>query len=115
MDGAADSTPTFLTPPRILIPKLVQSRDGWKSKAAARKKKLKAARIRNRDLEASREGWKQKTRHAEQRIAELQQQLAQAGHDLAASRCETEALRDELKKKATPLRGVCGPKAGSSP
>jgi len=45
----------FQTPPRILIPKLVASRDGWKSKAGARKKALKAAQIRIRDLEASRQ------------------------------------------------------------
>ena len=100
MDGAAGSTQTFITPPRILIPKLVASRDGWKDKATERKKKLKAARIRIRDLESSRDGWKQKATDAGQRIAELEQQRARAQQDLAASRGEAASLREELKKKA---------------
>src|SRR3954454_16399938 len=98
MDGATGSSQTFLTPPRILVPKLVDSRDGWKAKATERKKKLKAARIRIRDLEMSREGWKQKNRDAESRLAELERQLAQAQQDAATSRGENEQLRDELKK-----------------
>ena len=92
MDGATGSSQTFLTPSRILIPKLVVSRDGWKAKAAERKKKLKAARIRIRDLGKSREDWKQKSSDAGSRIAELERRLAQAQEDAAA-------LRDELKKK----------------
>ena len=92
MDGATGSSQTFLTPSRILIPKLVVSRDGWKAKATERKKKLKAAHIRIRDLKNSRAGWKQKTGAAESRIAELERRLAQAQEDAAA-------LRDELKKK----------------
>ena len=91
MDGTTGSSQTFLTPPRILVPKLVDSRDGWKAKATQRKKKLKAARIRIRDLEMSRQGWKQKNRDAENRIAELQRQLAQAQLDAAMA-------LDELKK-----------------
>ena len=45
----------FKTPARILIPKLVRSRDAWKTKANARKDQRKALEIRVRDLEASRE------------------------------------------------------------
>ena len=44
----------FRTPPRILIPKLVRSRDAWKAKATTRKTQRKALEIRVRDLEASR-------------------------------------------------------------
>jgi hypothetical protein len=68
---------TFQTPPRILIPKLVTSRDGWKTKAQHRKKLLKAALIRNRDLQSSRDAWKTKTQVAEDRVAELQDRVAQ--------------------------------------
>jgi len=93
MDGSTGSSQTFRTPSRILIPKLVGSRDGWKRKANERKKKLKAARIRIRDLEMSREGWKQKTGAADMRIAELECQLAQAQQESAT-------LRDELKKSS---------------
>lgn len=99
MDGATVSSQTFRTPSRILIPKLVDSRDGWKAKAAERKKKLKAARIRIRDLEVSRDGWKRKNGDTENRNAELQRQLAQAQQDVATLRDENERLRDEAKKK----------------
>lgn len=96
MDGATSTTPTFRTPTRILIPKLVKSRDGWKAKAQERKKRLKAARIRNRDLEASRKVWRSRAETAEEQVAALQQQHAQ---ELAALRAENERLREELKKK----------------
>lgn len=99
MDGTTGSTQTFLTPPRILIPKLVDSRDGWKTKATERKKKLKAARIRIRDLESSRDGWKQKAADAEKQNAELERQLAQAQQEVAAARSAADSLREELKKK----------------
>lgn len=92
MDGATFSMPTFRTPPRILIPKLVKSRDGWKTKANLRKKRLKAARIRIRDLVHSRDHWKDKAHTAEKRIAELERQLGATQQDLAVA-------RDELKKK----------------
>ena len=92
MDGATFSIPTFRTPPRILIPKLVKSRDGWKTKANLRKKRLKAARIRIRDLDNSRDCWKDKAHAAEMRVAELERQLEQTQRDLAAA-------RDDSKKK----------------
>jgi hypothetical protein len=99
MDGTTSTVPTFQTPARILIPKLVKSRDGWKAKATDRKKRLKAARIRNRDLEASRKVWRQRAEAAEERVAVLQQQDASAQQQLAALRAENERLREELKKK----------------
>jgi hypothetical protein len=75
------SATAFQAPPRILIPKLLTSRNGWKAKATQRKKLLKAARIRNRDLEASREAWKTKAQAAEARVAQLQDRMAQLEHD----------------------------------
>lgn len=99
MDGATATAPTFRTPARILIPKLVRSRDGWKTKANQRKKLLKAARIRIRDLEISRASWKAKASGEPTRVAELERQLEQAHQDLAARDGVIERLRDELKKK----------------
>jgi chromosome segregation ATPase len=100
MDGATTfATPAFRTPPRILIPKLVKSRDGWKTKANQRKKRLKAARVRIRDLVNSRDHWKDKANGAENRNAELERQLEQAQQDLAALGHENGQLRDESKKK----------------
>lgn len=96
MDGATATTLAFRTPPRILIPKLVKSRDGWKTKANERKKRLKAARIRNRDLEASRKVWRERATAAEERVARMEASVQQ---ELAALRAENERLRGELKKK----------------
>jgi len=101
MDGATATRSTFRTPTRILIPKLVTSRDGWKAKASERKKRLKSARIRNRDLEASRKVWRQRAEAAEERVAALQQRDASAQQQFAALRAENERLREESKKKST--------------
>lgn len=98
MDGATSTASAFQTPTRILIPKLVKSRAGWKVKAAERKRRLKAARIRNRDLEASRKVWRQRAETAEEQVAEFQQD-ASSQQELAALRAENERLREELKKK----------------
>jgi hypothetical protein len=95
MDG---TTSTFRTPSRILIPKLVSSRDGWKAKAQERKKRLKAARIRIRDLEASRKDWRQRATAAEEQVAGLPRQKHSSPPELAALRAENERLREELKK-----------------
>ncbi|OWK37447.1 hypothetical protein [Fimbriiglobus ruber] len=70
---------TFQTPPRILIPKLVRSRDAWKAKATARKADRKALAIRVRDLERSREHHRQRADQLAQQVAQLEQQVAQLG------------------------------------
>lgn len=99
MDGTTRDCPTFQTPARILIPKLVASRAGWKGKAGERKRRLKAARIRIRDLEASRQRWRDRAEDAEGKVGELSQQLAQAQQEIATAQAEVDRLRDELKKK----------------
>ena len=104
MDGATLDRLTFRTPTRILIPKLVKSRDGWKKKAADRKKRLKAAKIRIRDLEASRDHWRESTEEAKHKIAELTSLLNQAQQMLADAQAEAERLREDLKKKALSSR-----------
>jgi hypothetical protein len=67
----------FRSPPRILIPKLVDSRDEWKRKATQRKVKLQAAGIRIRDLSTSRELWKKRALAAEGNAEALTEQLRQ--------------------------------------
>jgi chromosome segregation ATPase len=98
MDGATLDRSTFQTPARILIPKLVASRAGWKGKAGDRKRRLKAARIRIRDLEASRQRWHDRADDAERKADGVCQQLAQAQQALVAAQAEADQLRDELKK-----------------
>jgi len=107
MDGAIVNRvngTTFRTPARILIPKLVVSRDGWKRKAGERKRRLKAARIRNRDLQASRDRWRERALEAESQAAAMRSQLEQAQQECAAARAEADQLRDEKKKGLLPLR-----------
>ena len=104
MDGATLDRLTFRTPTRILIPKLVKSRDGWKKKAGERKKRLKAAKIRVRDLETSRDGWRERAEEAERKVAELSGQLSQTQQTLADAQAEAERLREDCKKKGMPSR-----------
>lgn len=69
------TTPTFRTPPRILIPRLVRSRDAWKAEATARKAQRKALDIRARDLEASRDLHRQRAEQLRQRVTQFEAQL----------------------------------------
>lgn len=102
MDGATLDPAAFRTPQRILIPKLLTSRAGWKRKAGERKRKLKAARIRCRDLETSRDRWRARAEAAEGQAAELRGQRDQARQELTAAQATADSLRDELKKKLPP-------------
>ena len=93
------TTIAFQTPPRILIPKLVRSREAWKAKATERKAQRKALQIRVRDLVASRE------RHR-QRADQLQDQLDQARLQLEHVRHQRDQLQTRLdapqKKSSLP-------------
>lgn len=91
---------TFRSPPRILIPKLVESRDAWKLKAGQRKKKLKAAQIHCRDLSVSRELWKKRALAAEENTHALHKQLLQAQSQL--QQAKTTIAQLELEQKKTP-------------
>jgi len=100
MDSSAETTPAsdFLTPPRILIPKLVLSRDQWKAKATARKRQYRKEKIHSRDLEHSRQRWKDRALAAEQKVQQLQQQCQCAEADLAEARSQSAQLEDDSKK-----------------
>lgn len=74
----------FQTPPRILIPKLVRSRDAWKAKATDRKTQRKALQIRVRDLEASRDLHRQHAERLQQRVTQLEEQLVAARRPVPA-------------------------------
>lgn len=99
MDGVLDKPREFRTPARILIPKLVRSRDGWKAKAQDRKRRLRKSQVRIRDVEASRQGWRQRAEAAERKVAELEQAAAAQRAELAAVHSEATQLREALKKK----------------
>jgi chromosome segregation ATPase len=100
MDGSAETPPAgnFLTPPRILIPNLVRSRDKWKIKATTRKRQLHKEKIHSRDLQASRRSWKDRALAAEQNLQELQQRLRCAEADLAQAQSDLSRFQDDPKK-----------------
>jgi chromosome segregation ATPase len=85
------TTPTFQTPPRILIPKLLRSRDAWKAKATQRKAQRKALQIRVRDLTASRESHRQRADLLQQQVHDLQQQLDHARQQVATPQTRLDA------------------------
>jgi hypothetical protein len=93
MDGTDIST--FRTPTRILLPKLLKSRDAWKDKCLQRRKQNKALQINVRDLTASRESWRTQC-HAAQ--AERDQLIAERDQ-LQAERDQLIAEREAAQKK----------------
>jgi len=95
---SSNATPAFSSPPRVLIPKLVESRDKWKAKATRRKRELKKEQIRSRDLCASRERWKERALAAEQQLQTLQQQLSEAQRQLEQARAEVAPLQEAQKR-----------------
>ena len=101
MDGTASTMTAirkqFRTPMRILLPKILKSRDDWKAKSDARKAHLKAAKVTIRDLRASREYWRRRTAQAEAAAAELRDRLTQAEHDRDAAQAAL-AASDAPKK-----------------
>lgn len=82
------TTIAFQTPPRILIPKLLRSRDAWKIKATQRKAERKALQIRVRDLAASRARHRSRADGLQLRLDQLQLQ-----HDHACQQ------RDQLQAR----------------
>jgi hypothetical protein len=99
-DSTKDAPGKFSSPPRILIPKLAQSRDNWKSKANQRSRDLKKAQIRSRDLAISRERWKQRAEIAEQQLLALQEQLKHTQQVLEQARDEVARLPQEGEKNS---------------
>jgi len=95
MDCQQAPVPSFSSPPRILIPKLVASRDAWKLKATKRKHQLKAEKIRSRDLLASRELWKKRALAAEENTHALALQLRQSQSQLQHAQGVITQLQEE--------------------
>ena len=89
----------FRTPLRILVPKLLKSRDDWKAKSDARKAQLKSAKITLRDLRASRELWRGRAADAQAAAVELRAQLARAEHDRDAAQAALAAALAAAPKK----------------
>jgi hypothetical protein len=98
MDGAATMSEIvneFRTPVRILLPKILKSRDNWKEKCQRRRVQNKALQIKVRDLSASRDTWRQKFEELQGKYDQLQGEHCQVQQRLEAVECE----RDEAKKK----------------
>ena len=93
-----DILQSFRTPVRILLPKILQSRDDWKAKSHQRKAQLKAAKIKIRDLSTSRDRWRERTARLEEDNRLWHEKLALTEGELERSRA-TVAELEEAKKK----------------
>ena len=101
MDGYATMSEireTFRTPVRILLPKLLMSRNGWKAKSDRRKAELKAAKIKIRDCSASRDRWRQRTEQLEEDARQLRERAELAERELEKTRAALAQLEDAKKK-----------------
>jgi hypothetical protein len=101
MDGniltMSDIRQSFRTPLRILLPKLIRSRDGWKAKSDRRKAQLKAAKIKIRDCSASRDMWRERAERLAQENRQLREELEQAQRErtqMQAQRAEQDAKKN---------------------
>lgn len=101
----------FQTPPRILIPKLVRSRDAWKAKASQRKQQRKALQIRVRDLTASRLRHRRRADRLGQQVEQLRLQLehTQQQRDQARKACAALPTAPAAESPPAP-RAVAAPK-----
>jgi hypothetical protein len=95
----------FQTPARILIPKLVRSRDAWKAKATARKKQRKALQIRVRDLIDSRNRHRQRARTLQQELQSTRLQLEHSQQQLQQTQQhdQLQVCLESASLVATPL------------
>jgi chromosome segregation ATPase len=99
MDGTATMTEirqTFGTPVRILLPKLLKSRNDWKAKSHQRKAELKSAKIKIRDVSASRARWRQRTEQLQEGNQQLQEENQQLQNRLACVERERNEARAAL-------------------
>lgn len=101
MDGSAtmsDIRENFRTPVRILLPKLLKSRNDWKAKSDRRKAQLKAAKIKIRDCSASRDMWRQRTELLQEENRQLQERLERTERELEQPRAALTQLENAQKK-----------------
>ena len=101
MDGTAtlsEIRQSFRTPVRILMPKLLKSRDDWKAKSHQRKAQLKAATIKIRDVSASRERWRQRTEQLQADNLQLHERLERAERERAVACAALTQLENAQKK-----------------
>jgi chromosome segregation ATPase len=101
MDGSATMSEireNFRTPLRILLPKLLKSRNDWKAKSDGRKAQLKAAKIKIRDCSASRDRWRQRTEQLQEENRQLQERLERSECALEQSRAALTQLENAKKK-----------------
>src|SRR5260370_42627890 len=100
MDRSATMSETrepFRAPVRIILPKLLKSRNGWKAKSDRRKAQLKAAKIKIRDCSASRDMGRQRTEQLEKETRQLRERADQAERELEQTRAARAQLEDAQK------------------
>jgi chromosome segregation ATPase len=89
---------SFRTPVRILLPKLLKSRNGWKAKSDRRKAELKAAKIKIRDCSASRDMWRERSERLEEEARQLRERAERIERELEETRAALVAQLEPKKK-----------------
>lgn len=77
MDATGTTEATYKSPMRKLLPFFQRSRDQWKAKHHAVKQELIKQQHQVRAVEKSRAAWRAKADSAQQRVRELEQELAE--------------------------------------
>jgi hypothetical protein len=101
MDGTATMSEirqAFRTPVRILLPKLLKSRNDWKAKSHQRKAQLKSANIKIRDLSASRDLWRERTEQLREENRPLRERTERAERERDTARTALTQLENAQKK-----------------
>ncbi|CAN5243127.1 hypothetical protein BH10PLA2_BH10PLA2_39880 [soil metagenome] len=101
MDGSptmSEIRESFHMPMRILVPKLLKSRDGWNAKSDQRKLQLKAAKIKIGDCSARGDRWRQRTEWLEEEVRRLREHVEQAEIEMEKKRAALAQLENAPKK-----------------
>lgn len=89
--------PTYSSPQRCLLLSFRKSRQRWKAKAQERNRAIKVLKVRVSDLERSRHNHAHQAQQARATLAQAEQKIEELQTELAQARAETVAA---LEKKS---------------
>lgn len=87
--------PTYRSPQRCLLLSLRKSRQRWKAKAQERNRALRVLKVRVSDLERSRQNHAEHAQRARAALAQAEEKITQLQAELAHARAETAAAREK--------------------
>ena len=100
MEAMLESTPETVrvlklqeTRPGLLIRRLLQGREAWKSKCHAAKEEIRAQRVRIRDLEVSRQQWREIADRTDNQNHRLEDELSKLRQFRSANETKSTAKK----------------------